>query len=196
MDLLQLKDLLSNSGWGLIILLTLIQIAPIKINPWGALLKFLGKAINAELNEKMDGFKGDLQGIKKDVATLQTDVTSLKDDVTTLKSDVVTMKNDINGVGGKVDKLRYTVDENEAKQARVRILRFSDEILNNIPHGDEHYAEILRCCDSYEEYCMAHPTFKNSVAVNSIDEIKKSYEEHRQKRSFLEQNSLNNQKEN
>ena len=98
-----------------------------------------------------------------------------------VKTDVNTMKNDINGIGGKVDKLRNIVDENEAKQARVRILRFSDELLNNIPHGEEHYVEILRCCDSYEEYCAAHPNFKNSVAENSINEIKKSYEEHRQK---------------
>mgnify|MGYP000464618999 CR=1 FL=1 len=60
MDLLQMKDLLSNSGWGLIILLTLIQIAPIKINPWNSVLKFLGRLMNAELNEKMDGFKRDL----------------------------------------------------------------------------------------------------------------------------------------
>ena len=181
MNLLQLKDLLSNSGWFLIILLTLIQIAPIKINPWNSVLKFLGRLMNAELNEKMDGFKRDLSSVKEDIGGMKRDVASLQSDVTSVKTDVNTMKNDINGIGGKVDKLRNIVDENEAKQARVRILRFSDELLNNIPHGDEHYIEILRCCDNYEEYCSAHPNFKNSVAVNSINEIKKSYEEHRQK---------------
>ena len=181
MDLLQLKDLLSNSGWGLIILLTLIQIAPIKINPWNSVLKFLGRLMNAELNEKMDGFKRDLSSVKEGLGGMKRDVASLQSDVTSVKTDVNTMKNDINGIGGKVDRLRNIVDENEAKQARVRILRFSDELLNNIPHGEEHYVEILRCCDSYEEYCATHPNFKNSVAENSINEIKKSYEEHRQK---------------
>ena len=191
-----MKDLLSNSGWSLIILLTLIQIAPIKINPWGALLKFLGKAMNAELNEKMDGFKRDLGGVKEDIGGVKEDVASLQNDVTSMKSDINTMKNDINGIGGKVDRLRLTVDENEAKQARVRILRFSDEILMGIPHGDEHYGEIMRACDFYLSYCKAHPDFKNSVAETSIEEIKKSYEKHRQQHTFLRQQKYETQKEN
>lgn len=77
MDLLHLKDMLSNSGWGLIILLTLIQIAPIKINPWGTLLKFIGRGMNAELNEKMDGFKRDLGGVKDDIGGVKDDVAVL-----------------------------------------------------------------------------------------------------------------------
>ena len=77
MDLLHVKDLLSNSGWGLIILLTLIQIAPIKINPWNSMLKFLGRLMNAELNEKMDGFKGDLSGVKEDIGGVKRDVATL-----------------------------------------------------------------------------------------------------------------------
>lgn len=77
MDLLHVKDLLSNSGWGLIILLTLIQIAPIKINPWNSMLKFLGRLMNAELNEKMDGFKGDLSSVKEDIGGVKKDVATL-----------------------------------------------------------------------------------------------------------------------
>ena len=115
MNLLQLKDLLSNSGWGLIILLTLIQIAPIKINPWNSVLKFLGRLMNAELNEKMDGFKRDLSSVKEDIGGMKRYVATLHSDVALVKTDVNTMKNDINGIGGKVDKLRNIVDENEAK---------------------------------------------------------------------------------
>lgn len=37
------------SGGGLAILLTLVQIAPIKINPWSALARALGRAINGEV---------------------------------------------------------------------------------------------------------------------------------------------------
>ena len=110
MNLLQLKDLLSNSGWVLIILLTLIQIAPIKINPWNSVLKFLGRLMNAELNEKMDGFKRDLSSVKEDMGGMKRYVATLHSDVALVKTDVNTMKNDINGIGGKVDKLCNLVD--------------------------------------------------------------------------------------
>ena len=42
-------EILLTSGGGLILLLTLIQITPIKINPWSALAKAIGSAINGEV---------------------------------------------------------------------------------------------------------------------------------------------------
>lgn len=41
-------------------LATLIQIAPIKINPWSALAKALGKAINGEVIAKVDKLEQDV----------------------------------------------------------------------------------------------------------------------------------------
>lgn len=38
-----IKELLLGGGGLLLILMTLVQIAPIKINPWSALAKQLGK---------------------------------------------------------------------------------------------------------------------------------------------------------
>lgn len=42
-------EILLTSGGGVLILLTLIQITPIKINPWSALARALGRAINGEV---------------------------------------------------------------------------------------------------------------------------------------------------
>lgn len=42
-------EILLSSGGGVLVLLTLIQIAPIKINPWSALARALGRAINGEV---------------------------------------------------------------------------------------------------------------------------------------------------
>lgn len=53
--------------------ITLIEVAPIKINPWRALLKWVGKAIN-----------GDLQA---QIADLETKVNSLKTELNELKAD-------------------------------------------------------------------------------------------------------------
>lgn len=46
---MNLNEILSVSGIGVVVLLTLIQIAPIKINPWSALAKAIGRAINSDL---------------------------------------------------------------------------------------------------------------------------------------------------
>lgn len=46
---MSLKELLLAGGGSLILLLTLVQIAPIKINPWSAIVKALGRIFNSEV---------------------------------------------------------------------------------------------------------------------------------------------------
>ncbi|RKJ38391.1 hypothetical protein D7X94_16655 [Acutalibacter sp. 1XD8-33] len=48
-----LDKLLAYSGGGLFVLLTLIQLAPIKVNPWSAIARWIGKAINGEVLGKL-----------------------------------------------------------------------------------------------------------------------------------------------
>lgn len=43
---------------------TLVQIAPIKANPWTWVAKAIGKAINEEVIQKVDKLEGDLQKLK------------------------------------------------------------------------------------------------------------------------------------
>lgn len=44
-----LLEILLASGGGVVLLLTMIQITPIKINPWTAIARALGRAINGEV---------------------------------------------------------------------------------------------------------------------------------------------------
>lgn len=62
---MSLKDLLLPASGGLVVLLTLIQIAPIKVNPWSALAKALGRAINAEVLTEVKAVKADVADTKK-----------------------------------------------------------------------------------------------------------------------------------
>ena len=48
-----LDKLLAYSGGGLFVLLTLVQIAPVKVNPWSAIARWVGKAINGEVLGKL-----------------------------------------------------------------------------------------------------------------------------------------------
>ena len=45
--------ILPCSGGGLFLLLTLIQLAPIQVNPWSATARWIGKAINGEVLGKL-----------------------------------------------------------------------------------------------------------------------------------------------
>ena len=44
---------------------TIVQVAPIKCNPWSWLAKAIGRAINAEVIQKVDKLEGDLKKIKE-----------------------------------------------------------------------------------------------------------------------------------
>ena len=51
---MSMKEVVETGGSVLLIVLTLVQVAPIRINPWSAIARTIGKALNADLNEKMD----------------------------------------------------------------------------------------------------------------------------------------------
>lgn len=61
---MNIKELLTSGGGVLLILLTLIQIAPVKINPWSWLAKNIGKAINGEVVEKVDNLSTDVRNLR------------------------------------------------------------------------------------------------------------------------------------
>lgn len=60
------QEILLSSG-GLVLLLTLIEIAPIKINPWRALGRGIGKAINGEVLDKVSQLEADVQKIRDEI---------------------------------------------------------------------------------------------------------------------------------
>ncbi len=138
-----MKEILYGGGGGLLVLLTLIQIAPVKLNPWSAMLGWLGRQVNKDL-----------------------------------LSQVKAMKTEI-------DTIRDENREIHAKDCRVRILRFSDEIYLGQPHSQEHFKQILGDITHYEKYCDAHPEFENQIAVAAIAQIKDSYNDRLRKHDFL-----------
>lgn len=62
---MSITEIISASGGGVLILLTLIEVAPIKINPWSWLAKHFGKAINAEVMAELDTVKKEQTKIQR-----------------------------------------------------------------------------------------------------------------------------------
>lgn len=90
-----------------------------------------------------------------------------KDDT---KAQIVEVKKSINKLGERID-------ENQAVLARTHILRFDDELLNDVKHSKEYFSQTLQDIDVYEAFCMDHPNFKNSFATAAINHIRKTYDE-------------------
>jgi hypothetical protein len=123
--------------------LTVLQVAPIKINPWTWIARAIGRAINAEVIDK--------------VGKLETEVKTIK----------------------------RNTEEHEAKSARVRILRFGDEILHDVKHSQEHFNQVLLDITEYEEYCSKHPEFRNNVTGITTKRIMEMYERCLKDNNFL-----------
>lgn len=61
-----IKEYLMYGGGGVAVILTILQIAPIKINPWSWIAKKIGRAINGELIDKVDNLAVDMKKNKDD----------------------------------------------------------------------------------------------------------------------------------
>lgn len=131
--------------------LSLIQIAPIKINPWSALGRFIVNQVNGEVANELK----------------------------IIREDVEEMKRQLDDVSAEADK-------SNARQSRVRILRFDDELLHGQKHTKDHFRQVLDDIDVYEDYCERHPDFRNGVAKHAMQHIKSVFDDLEKKGGFLE----------
>ncbi len=58
---MNVDEFLLGSGLGLAAVLTLVQIAPVKIDPWSAIAKGLGRAVNGEVLKEVTDTKSQLE---------------------------------------------------------------------------------------------------------------------------------------
>lgn len=56
---MSIKELLAGGGGLLLVAMTLIQIAPIKVNPWSAIARAIGRAINKDVLDGLAEVKAD-----------------------------------------------------------------------------------------------------------------------------------------
>lgn len=141
-----IQDLMSLT----ILSMTVIQVVPIKINPWSTLAKWIGRVINADINQKVDNLSKSIDYLKK-----------------------------------QNEQLNYAFNEDRAITARVRILRFGDEVSRGIKHSEENFEQVLSDIDMYEKYCASHPKFKNNQTVMTTKVIKETYEMRLKNRDFI-----------
>ena len=147
------------SGWGwagiVVVILSIIQIAPIKVDPWTWLARRIGKAFNQEMLEKQDAFQKESQEYRKNNDLQIKSIFNLID-----KRGAEEARNRI---------LRFG-DEIKSKQIR---------------HSEEYYNQILDDMTNYEKYCHEHPDFKNERTIATEKIIRSEYAEHIRNNDFL-----------
>lgn len=84
-----------------------------------------------------------------------------------------------------VREISERVDTTSATNARTRILRFDDELINGIHHSKEYFQQTLEEIDLYERYCEKHPNYKNSACVLAIEHIRSVYTRLLDERAFI-----------
>ena len=73
----------------------------------------------------------------------------------------------------------------EAINARIRILRFSDEIRRGLKHSQESFDQTLSDITKYEQYCKDHPEFENKKTVLANKRIAEAYDKCVEDNDFL-----------
>lgn len=58
---MSIQEIITGGGGLLIVLMTLVQIAPVKINPWSAIARAIGRAVNTEVLKELETVKKKLE---------------------------------------------------------------------------------------------------------------------------------------
>lgn len=93
-------------------------------------------------------------------------------------------RSEVDALAKKVDAMEAADAERDAVNARVRILRFGDEVLHGVEHSKEHFDQTLLDITKYNEYCKAHPAFQNEMTVLTAQQIKRAYMSRWEKHDF------------
>lgn len=146
-----------NNGVLAVVVLTLIQIAPIKINPWSSILKLLKKFVFWVSRVSLAPIINKMDEINKKVDNVQSEINIVKKEFE--------IKN--------------------ANDWRWDILDFFNSSRNNRPHSKEEWDHAIDQVKKYERHVEIHG-IDNGVLEEASNWLRKEYQEHIDKNDFLE----------
>lgn len=158
---MSVEEILKYSGGALLLLLTFVEIVPIKINPWSWIAKKIGKALNQEIVEE--------------VKALQTEH----------KEDQRENERRLTIVENSQSEFEKYYKQDDAKSARRRILSCADELRRGVEHSQEFFDDVLEDISYYNNYCKENPDFENMKAVVAIEFITEAYHNCLKENNFL-----------
>lgn len=67
----------------------------------------------------------------------------------------------IEKLSGEVEAVKADAEQRDAIMARTHILRFRDELYNNMKHTREYFDQTMDDIEVYDQFCADHPDFAN-----------------------------------
>lgn len=133
----------------------IIQISPIKINPYSALVKWIGDVACASTREDINKLFDKIDRVEVKQAETES---KLNTSITILQTNLSNIE--------KVNK------ENEIKNIRRQILLFYEDLRSGEDKPLDSFHSILADIDEYKKYCSEHPDFKNGYTTNAVEIIR------------------------
>lgn len=162
--LMDLNTILTSFCWITVAIFTVGQkFAPKGKKPWSILLSFIGREINAEIIQSCEDLSKRIDGINAELAKTQESIAEAKE---------------------AIKKSQNFELETRAIAARVRILRFGDELQEEKKPSKGRFDQALADINAYDEYCAKHSDFKNGVTEPTSTFIKEQYQERLRKYDF------------
>lgn len=155
----------------LILVLSIIEITPIKLNPWSKLASWFGKMLSA--------------GMSKQFTKIDNSVNNLETKIDKLSDDIETVDKKVKDLMVEVKSNERKDEEREIIQARIRILCFCDELQEGKRHSKDRFDQAMSDITAYEHYCEMHPDFKNNQTAYTIKYIESTYQEKLRNHDFL-----------
>lgn len=127
------------------ILSFVIQITPIKINPWTALFKWIGKLITEDSDKN-------IKALIIKTNELETSINSVQ-----------------NNLGSTTAAIKNKINENEKDRIRWEILDFANSCRNGRKHTKDEFQHIIALNDKY------HQLLEKTHDKNGIFEVEYEY---------------------
>lgn len=133
----------------------IIQISPIKINPYSKFVKWIGDVACVSTREDINKLFDKIDRIEIKQAETES---KLNTSITILQTNLSNIE--------KVNK------ENEIKNIRRQILLFYEDLRSGEDKPLDSFHSILADIDEYKKYCEENPDFKNGYTTNAVEIIR------------------------
>lgn len=133
----------------------IIQISPIKINPYSKFVKWIGDVACVSTREDINKLFDKIDRVEIKQAETES---KLNTSITILQTNLSNIE--------KVNK------ENEIKNIRRQILLFYEDLRSGEDKPLDSFHSILADIDEYKKYCEENPDFKNGYTTNAVEIIR------------------------
>lgn len=82
----------------------------------------------------------------------------------------------IKALSDRVERIENSLDERDAVLARTHILRFQDELYNDVKHSKEYFEQTLDDIQTYDRFCADNPKFANGRTKAAAKYIQDEYD--------------------